>query len=552
MASSPSIVVRVLADLKNFDKAFASSTKGVEAAIGKVHGAFGGMLGALNQTGVLGPFGDALNAVDQGLGAIAEHGKTVGTVMLGVGGAMAGLGAGLQALGSKERAAHQQLQAAVENTGKSYDDYAGQIEAAIKHMERFGFTADKTDDALRILTQATHDPQKALDVLGIAANVAKGKHEDLNTAATQVARVFNGNKKLLKEYGITVDENAKKTGDYSGVVARLGQVTAGQADAATNTFSGHIAALRARLEDATAAFGQKYGPAITAAGTAMAGLGAAMTVLPVLISGIGAAFAFLVSPIGLVILAIAAIGIAIYVIYRNWDTIWAAMKATVEAVWHFIAQWWPLLLPILFGPVGLAAALIIKNFDTIKAVVADAVGFIVAVWNDLVGFFSRIIGIIGFIIVSPWRAAADAAGLVAYLVVAAWNGVVGFFAGMPGRLAGTFAGMWNGIYDAFRSVINGVIDLWNRLHFTLPKVDILGVHIGGDTIGVPAIPHMATGGIVTAPTLALLGERGPEAVVPLGRGMGPAVHIDNVNLHDGADIDLLLQKIHFATMAGRL
>jgi phage-related minor tail protein len=29
---------------------------------------------------------------------------------------------------------------------------------------------------------------------------------------------------------------------------------------------------------------------------------------------------------------------------------------------------------------------------------------------------------------------------------------------------------------------------------------------------------MAKGGIVTRPTLALIGEAGPEAVVPLGRG----------------------------------
>jgi phage-related minor tail protein len=31
---------------------------------------------------------------------------------------------------------------------------------------------------------------------------------------------------------------------------------------------------------------------------------------------------------------------------------------------------------------------------------------------------------------------------------------------------------------------------------------------------------MAAGGIVTSPTLALIGEAGPEAVVPLGRGGG--------------------------------
>jgi len=62
--------------------------------------------------------------------------------------------------------------------------------------------------------------------------------------------------------------------------------------------------------------------------------------------------------------------------------------------------------------------------------------------------------------------------------------------------------------------------------------------IGGITLGVSAgvrsadmgagyggghtveLPRMAAGGIVTKPTLAMIGEAGPEAVVPLGRGGG--------------------------------
>lgn len=40
------------------------------------------------------------------------------------------------------------------------------------------------------------------------------------------------------------------------------------------------------------------------------------------------------------------------------------------------------------------------------------------------------------------------------------------------------------------------------------------------TVGAGMIEAMGTGGIVTQPTLALIGERGPEAVVPLNRGMG--------------------------------
>src|SRR5690606_41736287 len=36
----------------------------------------------------------------------------------------------------------------------------------------------------------------------------------------------------------------------------------------------------------------------------------------------------------------------------------------------------------------------------------------------------------------------------------------------------------------------------------------------------PKIPSMASGVVVTRPTVALVGEAGPEAVVPLDRGFG--------------------------------
>lgn len=50
------------------------------------------------------------------------------------------------------------------------------------------------------------------------------------------------------------------------------------------------------------------------------------------------------------------------------------------------------------------------------------------------------------------------------------------------------------------------------------------------------IPMMAKGGVVTAPTLAMIGEAGPEAVVPLNRsgGVGSTVNI-TVNAGMGAD-----------------
>jgi len=38
---------------------------------------------------------------------------------------------------------------------------------------------------------------------------------------------------------------------------------------------------------------------------------------------------------------------------------------------------------------------------------------------------------------------------------------------------------------------------------------------------------MAAGGVVASPTLAMIGESGPEAVIPLGRGgMGTTVNVN--------------------------
>jgi len=57
---------------------------------------------------------------------------------------------------------------------------------------------------------------------------------------------------------------------------------------------------------------------------------------------------------------------------------------------------------------------------------------------------------------------------------------------------------------------------------------------------------MAEGGIVTRPTLALIGEAGPEAVIPLSRGGGQQViniEINNPVVDSSDSIDLLTEEI---------
>ena len=77
------------------------------------------------------------------------------------------------------------------------------------------------------------------------------------------------------------------------------------------------------------------------------------------------------------------------------------------------------------------------------------------------------------------------------------------------------------IKEVFKNVINFLIDAWNALDWTidvrlpnwLPGIGGKGIYIA-DVF--PDIPRLAEGGIVTEPTLALIGEGGQdEAVIPL-------------------------------------
>src|ERR1700758_1041881 len=107
--AGPSVVVRVLGDISNLTKSFTSAGTSAQNAAAKAHSAFTSVLGTLNSTGVLGPFGEALSTIDGQMQALSEHTKSIGTAMLGLGGAAVGIGAGFAALGSKDQAAHQQL-----------------------------------------------------------------------------------------------------------------------------------------------------------------------------------------------------------------------------------------------------------------------------------------------------------------------------------------------------------------------------------------------------------------------------------------------------------
>lgn len=85
-----------------------------------------------------------------------------------------------------------------------------------------------------------------------------------------------------------------------------------------------------------------------------------------------------------------------------------------------------------------------------------------------------------------------------------------------------FTGLGNVIITKLNKVVDGINDFISAVNTLAGAVGLPGLPKLG------RIPALADGGIVTKPTLALVGEAGPEAVVPLdGRaGMG-----DTYNIH---------------------
>jgi hypothetical protein len=255
------------------------TTSKIGSAFSRLSGVVGGEVGELASK-----LGDAFNEIGEAGGKSLSEKLAVG------GTALAGIGSAFTLLGAGEKQATDQLNLAIQNTGKNAADFGEDIEKSVTHMEGFGYTAVQTKDALTTLTNGTHDPKKALDLLGEAADYAAVKHVSLTDAATAIIRVLGGSTRSAREMGVQIVKNADGTTNYAATNAALAKVINGQATAASDNFGGTLKRLRAEVEDGAAAFGQKYGPAITSTGVAFIALAPIVSAAKSGAAKIGAAF----------------------------------------------------------------------------------------------------------------------------------------------------------------------------------------------------------------------------------------------------------------------
>jgi len=96
-----------------------------------------------------------------------------------------------------------------------------------------------------------------------------------------------------------------------------------------------------------------------------------------------------------------------------------------------------------------------------------------------------------------------------------------------GTVFKTSAGvLLEGVKFVFNKVIDKINDFINKVNDGL-GFSFFGIDI--DPPNIPNLPRLAKGGIVTQPTRALIGESGPEAIIPLSRA-GDNLGQTNINL----------------------
>lgn len=170
----------------------------------------------------------------------------------------------------------------------------------------------------------------------------------------------------------------------------------------------------------------------------------------------------------------------------------------LQPVVNWIASYiWPAVSPVL-EKLGLGF------FDTFE--------YIGRIFNDFVVIAGGVIDFLAGVFSADWRRS--------------WLGIQNIFKGiwdvMPDFVKGpirSIIGFVNMMISGAELGVNSIIRMLNKLSFDVPD---WVPEIGGETFGfniseisLPRIPQFAKGGIIDKATLAILGEDGAEAVVPL-------------------------------------
>lgn len=248
---------------------------------------------------------------------------------------------------------------------------------------------------------------------------------------------------------------------------------------------------------------------------------------------------------------------------NEFKKVWEDLKVSFEEVRKALAPYAPELkqIAIVITAVLLAPlAALVAGIIAITLVVAKLISWLAKLisWWTQVGqsvakFKANFVSNIQSAMTAGWNTITKIFGRLVGWFSSMWNKVVSLFKTVGSRIGNAignaFKGVINSVLRRAVNIINGFINAINSVIGVINKIP--GAKIGKlRTLGVPAL---ATGGIVTAPTLAMVGEgREPEAVIPLSKlddmlngnvTNNKSVHIENVYIASDYDADKLLNTL---------
>jgi len=339
-----------------------------------------------------------------------------------------------------------------------------QIAANEELISKMSLASGIADDALRpalaSLARGTKDLGQAQEGLSLAMDISTATGADLTTVSDALAKAYQGNFKGLRSLSPEMATLIKEGADLNTVMSVLGGTFGGATATAAGTAEGQMKRFGIAISEAKENIGAALIPVVEKALpllTAMGSWAQENTTTFLVIAGV-------IGGIGVAILAANAA-------IRIW-TLGTQIAAAAQFIWNAALTANPLGLIV----IGIAAviailAILYTKFEGVRKVVDNVFGFI----KDVV------MGSIDVIT--------------------------------------TYVQTVLGVY---KTIFNTIAKLWNntigKLSFEFPSW-VPG--LGGKGFSVPNIPMLAEGGIVTRPTLAMIGEGGsPEAVIPLNRAGG--------------------------------
>jgi hypothetical protein len=406
----------------------------------------------------------------EGAGAKAKFAlqKAAVPATAAIAGLAAGLGAATKAA-MEDAAAQEQLAGVIERSGMATQEQIAANEEFISSLSKLTATAD--DDlrpALATLVQSTGSLELSQQLLTEALDISASTGSDLGATVDALSKAYNGNMKGLKALDASLIPMIKDGATFDDVMMALAATTGGAAADAANTAAGRMKNLSIQMGEAKESIGAALLPAVTALLDKLLPLATWMqenTDIVLILAGV----------IGGLSVAVLAVNAAMKVYQATLVVVKAAQAA--------------LNLIMSANPIGLV----------VLAIGALVAAFVLA-YKHSEAFREAVNAMFGFI---KTAVSASVDLLKSYL---------------------------SGVMEFYKSIFNGIARLWNstigKLSFKFPDW-VPG--LGGKGFSVPNIPMLADGGIVTGPTLALIGEAGPEAVVPLDRAGGFGNVTINVN-----------------------